>query len=145
VCDQSVIESIAQLPAEKEIARKAFLKWIRKHYPHELKDLQQKNQKQNESIQFMRQKLNIPRNAWNYEVDYLKFLQIALVYTDPISERDPIKFPIANLTNPLDGTFDLSTCGEVGKYVMISTGYHRQSARSASEGRVKVWIAPRGS
>ena len=53
-----------------------------------------------------------------------------------------ITLPIRDLTNPLEGTFDLSRCYDTGKYVSISTGY-RKEKRPENARKVEIWFAPR--
>lgn len=51
-------------------------------------------------------------------------------------------FPIKWLDNPLEGTFDLSCCGNAGDYLSISTGY-RKKIKPENAKKVEIWIAPR--
>jgi hypothetical protein len=44
--------------------------------------------------------------------------------------------------NPLEGTFDLSRCGDTGKYLSISTGY-RKGKKPENANKVEIWFAPR--
>ncbi|MBA3814807.1 MAG: hypothetical protein H0X26_10085 [Alphaproteobacteria bacterium] len=43
--------------------------------------------------------------------------------------------------NPLEGTFDLSACGDEGKYLVISTGY-RKGINPKNKDKTEIWIAP---
>jgi hypothetical protein len=64
-----------------------------------------------------------------------------LIYTDPSSKAKK-ELPIRALANPLEGTFDLSGCGDTGQYLSIATGYRKaQKAENAS--KVEIWLAPR--
>jgi len=58
---------------------------------------------------------------------YQRLVKGGLIYKpDERSDNGRIKLPISALWNPLEGTFDLSQCGEdAGKYTNISTGYRK--------------------
>ena len=72
-----------------------------------------------------------------------RFLNGKLIYKpDPKSDKGKIEFPIADLSNPLEGTFDLSGCGDTGKYISIATGY-RKSKLPENAAKVEVWIVPK--
>lgn len=58
------------------------------------------------------------------------------------SDVGRIDLPIAALANPLEGTFDLSMCGDVGKYLRISTGYRKRKI-AENAGKLEIWFAPR--
>jgi hypothetical protein len=51
-----------------------------------------------------------------------------------------ITLPIAKLANPLEGTFDLSQCGDTGKYLRISTGLRKEVK---DDRKVEIWFTPR--
>lgn len=79
-----------------------------------------------------------------HEYLYQRFLKGILVYR-PNEESDDgqIDLPIAALDNPLEGTFDLSQCGDVaGKYLTISTGY-RKEKKAENENKIEIWLTPR--
>ena len=87
-------------------------------------------------------KLAIPEVARGYEKIYEKFLKGVLVYRPTEgSDVGRIDLPIAALSNPLDGTFDLSNCGNTGKYLSISTGY-RKGYNPDNARKVEIWFAP---
>lgn len=46
------------------------------------------------------------------------------------------------LANPLEGTFDLSQCGDAAKYICISTGY-RKGKKETNRNKIEIWITPR--
>jgi serine/threonine protein kinase len=83
----------------------------------------------------------IPPVAYGYEAIYQRFLNGALIYTDPQS-RNQITLPIKELANPLEGTFNLSLCGDTGKYLSIATGY-RKGKKPENTSKVEIWFAPR--
>ena len=84
--------------------------------------------------------LVIPEVARGYEDIYRRFLGGKLIYTDPSSKAKK-ELLIRALSNPLEGTFDLSGCGDTGQYLSISTGYRKaQKAENAS--KVEIWLAP---
>ncbi len=85
----------------------------------------------------------IPEIARGYEEIYLRFLNGKLVYRpNEGSDVGKIELPIAALANPLEGTFDLRSCGDAGNYLSISTGY-RKGKKEANRNKVEVWFAPR--
>jgi len=82
----------------------------------------------------------VPEIARGYEDIYRRFLGGKLIYTDPSSKAKK-ELLIRALSNPLEGTFDLSGCGDTGQYLSISTGYRKaQKAENAS--KVEIWLAP---
>jgi len=93
------------------------------------------------SVSVSSPQLSIPPIAQGYEAIYQEFLNGTLIYTDPQS-GNKITLPIRDLTNPLEGTFNLSRCGDTGKYLSISTGY-RKRKKPENANKVEIWIAPR--
>jgi len=83
----------------------------------------------------------VPLIARGHEAIYQTFLNGALIYTDP-QTKNKITLPIRDLSNPLEGTFDLSHCGDTGKYLSISTGY-RKGKRPENASKIEIWFAPR--
>jgi len=66
-----------------------------------------------------------------------------LVYKpDPSSDMGKIELPIASLANPLEGTFDLSGCGDAGRYLSIHTGY-KKGEIEANRNKLEIWFVPR--
>ena len=85
----------------------------------------------------------IPEVACGYEEVYERFLKGKLIYKPQEgSDVGRIDLPIAALANPLEGTFDLSKCGDAGNYFSISTGYRKQKI-AKNESKVEIWFAPR--
>lgn len=85
----------------------------------------------------------IPPIAKGHEDIYLRFLKGILIYRpNEGSDEGMISLPIADLTNPLDGKFDLSQCGDTAKYLTISTGY-RKEKKKENASKIEIWIAPR--
>ena len=82
----------------------------------------------------------IPEVARGYEDIYRRFLGGKLIYTDPSSKAKK-ELPIRALANPLEGTFDLSGCGNTGQYLSISTGY-RKAQKPENASKVEIWLAP---
>lgn len=74
---------------------------------------------------------------------FMRFLKGKLIYK-PNSGNDEgkIEIPFTSLSNPLEGTFDLSNCGDAGKYISISTGY-RKGKIATNKDKLEVWITPR--
>src|SRR3546814_332503 len=78
-----------------------------------------------------------------YKDIYQRFIKGVLVYRPTEgSDVGKIELPIADLGNPLEGTFDLSKCGDAGQYLSIATGYHKEKI-STNADKVEVWLAPR--
>jgi hypothetical protein len=74
---------------------------------------------------------------------YQQFLGGALIYRpDPQSDEGMITLKISALSNPLEGTFDLSQCGTTGRSLSISTGY-RNVYTPANDNNVEIWLTPR--
>ena len=74
---------------------------------------------------------------------FLRFLKGKLIYkpkTD--SDEGKIEILFTSFLNPLEGTFDLSRCGDAGKYLSIATGY-RKSKLSANKDKIEIWITPK--
>jgi hypothetical protein len=84
-----------------------------------------------------------PPIARGHEEIYQRFLKGVLVYR-PVEGSDDgmVKLPISGLENPLEGTFDLSQCGDTGQYLSISTGY-RKKKKAENENKVEIWFSPR--
>jgi len=85
-----------------------------------------------------------PAVAQGHEDIYDRFLNGKLIYKpDPNSDEGKVELRIADLEDPLNGTFDLSCCGDIGgKYMSISTGYRkRKNPENAT--KFEIWIAPR--
>lgn len=91
----------------------------------------------------MQDDIIIPEIAEGHDETYRRFYLGKLVYKpDPNSDVGRIELSIKDLVNPLDGTFDLSQCGDSGKYLSIATGY-RTGKNPENDDKVEVWIAPR--
>jgi hypothetical protein len=72
-----------------------------------------------------------------------RFLSGKLIYK-PQKGNDEGKevLRIAELSNPLGGTFNLSQCGDTDKYLNISTGY-RKVKKAENVNKVEIWFTPR--
>jgi len=87
--------------------------------------------------------LFIPLIARGYEDIYRQFFTVKLIYRpNPQSDDRKIELLIGGLANPLEGTFDLSRCGDTGKHLSIATGY-RKGKKAENANKIEVWIAPR--
>jgi hypothetical protein len=85
----------------------------------------------------------IPEIATGYEDIYRRFIEGKLIYRPNLgSDKGKIEFRIGDLANPLDGTFDLSQCGDTGQYLSISTGY-RKGLNPRNENKAEIWLTPR--
>jgi hypothetical protein len=74
---------------------------------------------------------------------YKRFLKGVLIYRPQEgSDVGMVTLPIAALKDPLEGRFNLSQCGDIGKYLSISTGY-RKKKKAENENKVEIWFAPR--
>jgi GTP-binding protein EngB required for normal cell division len=92
-------------------------------------------------------RLTVPPVARGYETIYERFLKGTLVYTPRglnglSNPAGMMTLPIKELANPLEGTFDLSRCGDTGKYLSIATGY-RKGKKPENTNKVEIWFAPR--
>jgi hypothetical protein len=94
-------------------------------------------------------KVNMPSwKAWygvtpENEHIYQQFLKGTVVYRpDPKSDEGMIELKISDLVNPLEGPFDLSGCGDTGKYLSISTGY-RKEMKLENKDKLEIWLSPR--
>lgn len=88
-------------------------------------------------------KLTIPLAAQGHESIYQRFLNGVLIYRPQKGCDDGmVRLSIRELGTPLEGTFDLSKCGNIGKYLSIATGY-RKAKKPENENKVEIWIAPR--
>ena len=77
------------------------------------------------------------------EYIYQRFLKGVLIYRPQEgSDAGKIVLPISTLGNPLEGTFDLSRCGDMGKYLSISTGYKKRK-KEENASKVEIWFTPR--
>lgn len=84
----------------------------------------------------------IPEIALGHEEIYERFLKGVLVYQPTKgSDKGTIKLPIAALSNPLQGEFDLSGCGNAGKYLRIYTGYPKKQ-RKENGGKLEISFVP---
>jgi len=87
--------------------------------------------------------ISIPPVARGNEAIYERFLKGVLLYRPTKgSDVGMVTLPIADLPNPLEGTFDLSRCGDTGKYLSIATGY-RKGKKPENAGKVEIWFVPR--
>ncbi|MGL4426167.1 MAG: protein kinase domain-containing protein [Alphaproteobacteria bacterium] len=74
---------------------------------------------------------------------FQRFLKGVLVYRPTEgSDVGKIELRVADLANPLEGIFDLSKCGDAGKYLSIATEY-RKGKIEANENKLEIWLAPR--
>jgi len=84
-----------------------------------------------------------PAIAEGYEDIYDRFLNGKLIYRpNPHSDEGKVELRIADLEDPLNGEFDLSRCGDTGKWLSISTGY-RKGMKPENSSKVEIWFAPR--
>lgn len=112
-------------------------------YAPELEASLSKYEEQRALIQTLINPKPAPEIAIGQEAVYEIFLQGRLIYKpDRESDAGRIDLPIAALLNPLDGTFDLSRCGNAGKYFSISTGY-RKGKKAENARKVEIWVVPK--
>jgi hypothetical protein len=72
-----------------------------------------------------------------------EFLNGKLIYRPTEgSDEGMIELKVSGLWNPLEGTFNLSQCGDTGLYLSISTGY-RKVKKAENADKVEIWFAPR--
>ena len=88
-------------------------------------------------------KIVVPEILKGYEDIYKKFAMGKLIYNpDPNNNIGKKELLFKDLNNPLDGTFDLTGCGDSSKYISISTGY-RKGKKVKNVDKVEIWITPR--
>lgn len=75
--------------------------------------------------------------------DFWRFFKGTLIYK-PNRDNDVgrINLFISALPTPLEGTFNLSNCGDTGNYLSISTGY-RKGEKQENANKVEIWFAPK--
>ena len=104
--------------------------------------------KESQSIIKDEMKVGAPSwKAWygvvGHEEIYQQFLNGVLIYRPNLeSDEGMIQLKISDLLNPLEGTFDLSGCGDTGQYLSISTGY-RKGMKAENKDKLEIWLAPR--
>lgn len=84
-----------------------------------------------------------PYIAKGYEQVYQRFLNGRLIYK-PNKDNDigKVELCIADLVNPLEGTFGLWRCGDAGRFLRISTGY-KKNRNLNNEIKAEIWLTPR--
>lgn len=86
-----------------------------------------------------------PLIAQGNEALYERFMAGSLIYKPTEgSTVGQIFIPIRDIANPttLEGTFNLSGCGDSGQHLSISTGFRRGKIVE-NAGKVEVWIVPK--
>ena len=74
---------------------------------------------------------------------YQKFVKGILIYRpDGKTDNGRVDLPISSLLDPLEGTFDLSQCGDLGEFLSISTGY-RKGKRLENAYKHEIWFTLR--
>ncbi len=86
-------------------------------------------------------------HAWygvlGHEGTWQTILNGELVYKPNPDSDDGIKrLKISDLPNPFAGSFDLSDCGDAGKYVSISMGL-RKGKKDSNKDKSEIWLIPR--
>lgn len=84
----------------------------------------------------------IPKIARGYEEEYRLFYNGKLIY-NPNNGNPRIELPIAALANPLEGRFDLSSCGHAGAYLGINTGYRERKREIVNPSTLQIWFVPK--
>ena len=86
----------------------------------------------------------IPTLAKGYEEIYQRFFKGELIYRPQGIDKTEgeVRLRIADLKSPLEGTFDLSKCGDAGNYLSINTGY-RKGMKQENADKVEIWLTPR--
>jgi len=74
---------------------------------------------------------------------FKRFQQGKLVFRpNPESDEGMVTLKISELRDPLNGTLDLSKCGESGRYLSIATGL-RKVQNPANANKVEIWFTLR--
>ena len=83
-------------------------------------------------------RIRTPAVARGYEEIYERFMNGRLLYEG----REVAQ--IATLINrdTLEGTFDLTGCGDAGQYLSINTGY-RKGKKAENANKVEIWFVPK--
>ena len=87
-------------------------------------------------------------NAWktHYGVsdsDYQLMKTMKVQYRpNPESDKDMVTLSIPTFANPFGYKFNLSMCGDAGKYLCITTGY-RYGVNPENKDKVEIFVAPR--
>lgn len=85
----------------------------------------------------------VPEIARGYEAIYERFMGGSLIYRPTEgSDVGQIVMPFSDFVNPntLEGTFDLSRCGDIEKYISIATGYRKKKTISSG---LQIWFVPK--
>jgi hypothetical protein len=77
----------------------------------------------------------------NEEVFWSLVKKGKLIHTDSKTQKKTV-LPISALPHPLKGEFDLSNCGDTGKYLSINMGY-RKEINPKNANKAEIWVAPR--
>lgn len=169
VCGAGSIHQLATDPIEQEIVRQHYAGFISHHSHKQMMNWHQRFSGMNElsgRLALMEKELRIlkaerveeeekhpgpdrvrglviPEIARGYEDIYQRFLKGVLVYRPTEgSDVGKIEMPIAALANPLEGSFDLSLCGDAGQHLSIATGY-RKAKNPLNSSKVEIWLTPR--
>jgi hypothetical protein len=130
MCGENCIGTLATDPQEQDIVRASYAKFI-SFYAYE------------QMMMWQKRLSVIPDIARGSEDIYIRFLSGKLIYKpDPNSDNGRIELPIRALTNPLEGTFDLSQCGDTGQSLSIATGY-RKAQKDENTNKTEIWLTPR--
>lgn len=88
--------------------------------------------------------LAVPQVALGHEKEYQRFLGGTLIYRPKAgSDEGKIEFRVADLSNPLDGEFDLSGCGDASKHLKIATGYKKTKVVNNAANKAEIFIVPK--
>jgi len=150
ICGPDSINQLATDNLEQEVVRRSYAGFIGQH-SHEQKKFSgmaamEESLRALQPTQAKEEKergIAVPLVAKGYEEVYRRFLKGVLIYRPQEgSDAGRIDMPIAALKNPLEGTFDLSRCGDTAQYLSISTGY-RKAKKAENKDKVEIWFSPR--
>jgi hypothetical protein len=85
-------------------------------------------------------RMGIPEIALGNEAIYERFMNGRLLYEG--REIGQIKNILNFNRETLEGTFDLSGCGDAGQHLSINTGY-RKGKRAENANKVEIWFVPK--
>ncbi len=170
VCGENSINKLATDLSEQEIARSYYAGYISEHshkqmmlwhkmfgrdeiekLTQRLNLLEEKGKEESVVVKYKEVKqeniekiLMIPELAKGYEEIYQRFFKGELIYRPKGIDKTEgeIRLRIADLKNPLEGTFDLSQCRDAGNYLSINTGY-RKGKKQENANKVEIWLTPR--
>ncbi len=149
VCGENHIHYLATDAADQEVVRAAYAEFISRHSHQQMlawidrfSGVSEINRRLNalEEATIVRPigRIDIPAVALGHEAIYERFMTGRLLYEGREIWR------ISDMCNPntLEGTFNLSGCGDAGQYLSINTGY-RKGKKAENANKLEIWFVPK--